>query len=221
MSIKEYAIKKEDFLYLRLRTKNAGKFISYHEQIKKLLADNKPVSTELYYEMMDLILQKDQDEEEYYEKSVEELTKEVVEHFKNHRAKKQYLFSVEKKTNDDIPNEDGTINIVNVTYTFEEMIRIAVMTAIHTFMNIEQSKEYVIPACYNSIIKYVFRDNENISKVITHYTATVVSGYITMKFDKLSDDFKDDDGTEFKHHTEIYNVTHHHTDHFSPFPSHK
>jgi hypothetical protein len=223
MLVKEYNEKKEDFIYLKLPMKDAGKFFSYSEQIKKRLLSNEPVPLRFYNKMMSLIIPKERDKEEYYNKTVEELTKNIVAYFSNHRAKKKYLFSVNRKEiAEDIPNKDGTKNVglIKVNYSFEKMVECAVFEAVHTYISGKRNKEEIIVACYKGITDYVFKDNKNISKVISHYAATVVSGYITMKFDDFSADFQHDSGVYFIN-DEIYNVVHHWTDPYNVFPEPK
>jgi hypothetical protein len=237
--IKPYEENEKDFVYMKLRMKDACKYFMYSDRLEKLLSDKKLVpELSLHNKMVSLLIPKEKDEEEHYDKTIQELTKNVLSYFVDDKG---YCFNIKIRKN--VKNADyNGVDYEDVetgktiktrrtkrsitTYSSYEMIQIAVRVAIHVFFNrgIEKGdkKERVIRACYLNIINYVSQLKE-LSDNITHYKATVIAGYITLRLEfplsKSLSSVSLENRQPVKE--DIYNAIKHYTDPLKPDKSGK
>ncbi len=186
MAVNKYKDNEDGFMYMKIRKEDICEFLSYSDRIKKRLAANKAVPVKFYDKMMDFIVPKDIDKQEYYTGIIEVITKDIIRYFENHKEHKLYMFSIyEKVIDEDIPNRNSDKNnqatTRKITQSFEEMIKYTVMVCIDVVIQGNSNKKNILKASYLSIKDYVIR-NKKIYGKDYHYKATVISGYITLKF---------------------------------------
>jgi hypothetical protein len=186
MAVEEYKEKEEGFMYMKIRKEDICEFLSYNNRIKKRLTENKSVPVKFYDKMMNFIVPKDIDKYNHYDIIVDELAKDIITYFKNHKEHKLYMFSIyEKVIDEDIPNKksvkNNEVTTRKITQSFEEMIKDAVIVAVGVVIQGNGNKKNILKACYLSITRYVLR-NKKIYGKDYHYKSTVIAGYITLKF---------------------------------------
>jgi len=110
-----------------------------------------------------------------------------------------------------------------INYTFESMISNVLNTTFyHVFSDKKNTKEDILKACYLSILGYT-KEDKKITDKISHYKASVISGYITMRFGQaLSKELTPQSLENQKpSNGEIYNAVKHCTDLLNPIKKKK
>jgi|GEM_PF-3227839 hypothetical protein len=234
--IKPYKENEDDFLYLKLPVKNIVKFMADLFKNEELVCDEQTMLINICKGMMGFLIPQDHDEKEHTRKTNGQLTKKVITYFKNYQFA---LYDDKERKNDAMdklikkyrgfgsstPNE-GFSNSKQkrkrkIIYSSKEMLGCVTSAAIHTFFDKkikwEDKKEKLIKACYLNIVKYVRKD-KRISDTITHYKATVISGYVAMRFGvTLSKDLSSSVlENRQPENDRIYNAVKHYTNRLKP-----
>jgi len=106
---------------------------------------------------------------------------------------------------------------IKITYTFEQLIENVLLKVFHVFSIKKNTKEDVLQTCYLAIAEFA-QEDKKIADKISHYKASVISGYIAMRFGHTLSKELSPQVLEKNRPTngEIYNAVKHCTDPLNP-----
>jgi len=223
--------KEEEFIHFTMRRKDVCRYFLYTDKLEKILDQEKLIGAKsIYSKLMNLYLLKEDELENHSKKMISGYANKVISRFEKDKA---YTFTIKKRIKNkaynkefdyiDVSTGKGTPKTIILTYTSAGMIREAVSSAVYVFLNQEvknekkDKKEEVIKACYKNIVNYTSEEKE-LQEIISHYKATVISGYIAIELDfTLSADLKPINIKEVPPTNEqIYNAVKYFTDPLNP-----
>jgi hypothetical protein len=222
---------ENDFIHFTMRQKDIWKYLKYTDKLEKIFEQENLIGAKsIYTKLIALLVPKEDEIDNYSSEMIYKYVDKVISRFINDKG---YTFEVKKRVKNVAYNKDfyyididtgkGEPKTIILTYTSAEMIRQAVSSAVYIFLDKEvknekkDKKEEVIRACYKNIVNYISKE-KRLSGFISHYKATVISGYIAMEFGyTLSADLKPINIKDIPPTNEqIYNAVKYFTDPLNP-----
>lgn len=221
---------EEDLIEFTVSRKDMWKYFAYTAKLEKIFDQQKLIGAKsIYTKLMNVFVLKEDVEDNRSSERFFELSGKVIPRFIKDKA---YNFEVKKRVKNEryeqdkdyIDVETGKLppKTIIKTYSSQDMITNAISSAVKVLLDEtkeekKDKKEQIIKACYKTIENYISKEKE-LQEIISHYKATVISGYIaiqcgfTLSADLKPINIKDVPPTN----EQIYNAVKYFTDPLNP-----
>ena len=219
MPVEKYKENEKDYIYFKIRMKDALAFVTYDFKIKKRLKENKTISLRDYTQMMNLLSHKDIEKEVHNLRLVGEISNKAITFFTKPRMAYDFTKNLTEKAKD-IPDSDWADDEFQTSFTLslKHMIHYPIRIALECFET-DANKETCIGNCYKMIDDYT-KQHKDIRKLYSHYKISVIAGYLAWRFNfKIGKGFSEKE-LEGKDPTtdQLYNAVKHCTEPYNTYP---